>query len=665
MRTLSTQASDILESKKFAVHLRVEVENSTGGFVNLSNLSTADWVKGARWDWSLDQPVAELTVQLRRDHGRSTGQSLSPLDADSTFNYNSTSGFSALVKPGRELNVYTAETTVGGPAPASSAMDWVFQGEIDDVAWPNSPIDVVARSKNMGRLFDRWIMSSTYAYGNSSGVAIETVMEQILANWTDLSTTVLWTPVSPGFLIAPAYKPDKQSVLDAITTLSQLIGWNVLEAYSTASSGWRLKFSEPTRTVTSSGKVWTFGADQYFAVNDMAMSRRDVRNYIPVLYGGSTSRTSLIVQSTSSQDEYGLRYMEFEESINSPIATSSEAYNLGFAAVTDLKEPPATHEIELPYWWPGELNDFYEFTPNGIHYSSAQYLACYGITHDLRGGTGRTLVRTRGRPAGHYLQWLNYRSGGNLVFAEVLGVEISHNLDGVAVVAVSAKESITKTIYITVGNGTTPADPTAAANHGSLSGFQGIITSTVTITPGFDTIIKAVAADAAGILGPVITAQLRRQQGLWTLDGDDHTLGSYSVRLFSSEWANGGSVVFEGSAYASWTTSTGSHGQVYIQTSTGTWLQFSSHVFATPTTQWNFSVRLAPGPTSSSIRATYQSFFYPAGVAPLYTGQVFSEQRQASVGSTTTFDFFVVSNTTASTSNNLVLDWSRGTITNG
>src|SRR3990167_9159518 len=127
-RTISTGQEDILFAKKYEIHSRVEVENSTGGMVNLSALSSADWMRGVAGNWNIDQPVPELTFSIRRDHGQSTGESLAPLDSDSTFNFNSTAGYAALVYPGRELHVYTACSTPGGPAPASSAYDFVFQG---------------------------------------------------------------------------------------------------------------------------------------------------------------------------------------------------------------------------------------------------------------------------------------------------------------------------------------------------------------------------------------------------------------------------------------------------------------------------------------------------------------------------------------------------------
>lgn len=66
-------------------------------------------------------------------------------------------------------------------------------------------------------------------------------------------------------------------------------------------------------------------------------------------------------------------------------------------------------------------------------------------------------------------------------------------------------------LYITVGDGVSPADPTAAANDASITGRFGAVDTGVKITTGNEAFVKIVAADAAGELGPVTeTRQARR-----------------------------------------------------------------------------------------------------------------------------------------------------------
>jgi hypothetical protein len=513
-RTLSTAQEDILTSAQYEVHTRLEVEDSTGAFINVGSLGGGEWFESALWDWSLDQPVAQMTLALRRDQGPSTGESLAPLDEESTFNVNAASAYAPLLDAGREIKFYTAATTVGGPPPSSGDFDFIFQGEIDDVNWQLSPLTLIARSKFLSQMADRFV-EEEQVYGSVAGVALETVIQSILDDWTDLSIT-LFTPVSPGFLISPPYRQQRVSVLDAVTTLAQLIGWELREIFDDGTNAWRLRLAEPNRSATSSDKDFTFDASQYYNVNQASISRDDVRNVVNVIFGtapsSSSPRPNVLVESTSSIDRFGRRWIEDEEGFNSSIDTSSEANTLANAILDDLKDPAFRHEIEVPYFWPGEIGDYYEFLKNDIHYSTDQFLGVYGISHELRRDRHRTLIRVRGQPAGQYLSWQQYPGGGNTDFAEMTGIEVGFNADGEAVVSVAANE-LSANVYVTVGNDTDPADPTAAANDGSLAGKEGVIETGVKITQGGEAHVRAVSADIKAILGPIKSVRHQRRIG--------------------------------------------------------------------------------------------------------------------------------------------------------
>ena len=394
MRTISGTELSLIGSPKYEVHLRVEMEESSGGsFQNLSNRSGVDWIEGVSWDWDLDRPVPEMLIDVRRDHGT---DSLQPLDNND-------------IDAGREFRVYTAATTPGGSPPSSANFDLMFEGVVDDIDWKSSPIKVTGRSKIMSVLADQWLESSSGIYGSTGGTAIETVIQDILNDHTTPTPTLQYSS-SPGFLITPPYQPDKQPVLRAVQTLAQMIGWDVREIYSSSAGAFQLTLYEPDRNPSS--VMHTFGPDDYFAVNQMAISREDVRNVVSVIYGPTSSRKQEIVQSTASIDRYGRRWMEIEEASNSAIALSSEANTLAQAALDDLEEPSATHEIELPYWWPAELQDYYGFSANNIHYDSTQEFGVYGISHELKGSRHRTKIRARGKPAGQYVGWYGYTGGG-------------------------------------------------------------------------------------------------------------------------------------------------------------------------------------------------------------------------------------------------------------
>lgn len=87
---------------------------------------------------------------------------------------------------------------------------------------------------------------------------------------------------------------------------------------------------------------------------------------------------------------------------------------------------------------------------------------------------------------------------------------------GEARVSVTGDEDAVN-LYVTVGEDSTPSDPTAASNDGSISGRSGTATTSVSVAVGSDAIVKAVAEDSNGVLGPVQSARKRRGVGTMTI----------------------------------------------------------------------------------------------------------------------------------------------------
>lgn len=85
--------------------------------------------------------------------------------------------------------------------------------------------------------------------------------------------------------------------------------------------------------------------------------------------------------------------------------------------------------------------------------------------------------------------------------------EATINGDGQVVCNVLADPEAAN-VYVTVGDGSAPADPTASVKDGALVGRFGTIATTKTITVGNDAYVKTVAADLDGNLGPVVLAQV-------------------------------------------------------------------------------------------------------------------------------------------------------------
>lgn len=88
----------------------------------------------------------------------------------------------------------------------------------------------------------------------------------------------------------------------------------------------------------------------------------------------------------------------------------------------------------------------------------------------------------------------------------------SFNAKGEAVVSGQGDEECA-VMYLTVGDGSSPSDPTEASHDASISGRSGFVETGVKIATGNDAYVKAVAADLAGNLGPVTETQQSRRLG--------------------------------------------------------------------------------------------------------------------------------------------------------
>lgn len=400
MRTTTAGEDTILASTERANRLRVRAENGDGTLIDLTSLAGTDWVEAAEWGLNVDQPVPEATVRLRRDlHG--LNDSLAPLATGSSVNVDDSGDYAPLVDAGRRITIEAA-TTAFGTSPSAPDWKFLFDGEIDVVRWNASPIEVVARDRIMAKLWDRWVEEET-VYGTEDGVPIQDVMQAILDDWADGEPLV--TSGTPGFRVL-RYEQQKMSVLQALTTLVQFIGWDLKSRWD-GSSAFELRFFEPNRSPVSTDH--TFGQGEVLGVRRLDVDRAAIRNVVRVTYGpeNNAQRAFEQVTSTTSVANFGRRYMEIEEASGSSIDTSSEAATLASSALKDLSTPQADQEVETLFFWPLELQDFLKFSAGDeTFYSADQELGVYGFRHVLSNdGRERTFIQTRGKPAGQYLAW--------------------------------------------------------------------------------------------------------------------------------------------------------------------------------------------------------------------------------------------------------------------
>lgn len=247
----------------------------------------------------------------------------------------------------------------------------------------------------------------------TSGTLVETVMQQIIDDNLGAGVVTLSVPVSPAWAIK-AYKQDRVSVWDALRMLTDQIGWDLRFRWNTGSSSFKLTFSAPNRTAAVADR--TFGPSQRYKLNRLPTQIAFIRNVVQVVYSdsaaldaaGRPTRKTVVRTNAGSITAYGRRFAEIAEGSTSNIDTSTEATTLADNALSDLANPVAEHECEVPFFRHVELGDYYTWQADGVHYDSSQSLGVTGYAHRITGGespTARTQIVCRGKPSAGFRRW--------------------------------------------------------------------------------------------------------------------------------------------------------------------------------------------------------------------------------------------------------------------
>lgn len=401
MRTLLAGERTLLSGGRYGIHLKVETTDADGTWQDLTALDGIDWVNEVSWSDSLDQAVMSGTVTLHRAVGTA---SLAPLMSASLLNRDAAAAYAPLLNPGHQVRISVAALAIG-MSPLSSDWREVFLGRVDEVDSAASADTVGLAIRDLGAELQNRIIETVRPYGSDTGVAVETVMQQILDD-NDTGVT-LSVPVSPSWFVTAFEQAAGTNVFEALRALALQIGWDVRYRYD-ASHVFRLTLWQPDRTVAL--PLTTFSPDEYLAVHQVAVADADVRNVVSVRYPGGAAP----VERTDAVSilQFGRRFLGISEDTASNIDTLAEAEALADAALADLASPPLAQQIENLFWWPVELGDYYEWQSNGVHYDDNQQAAVVAYDHRLSGGSGHTTFSVRGKPAGAYRRWLRGEQTG-------------------------------------------------------------------------------------------------------------------------------------------------------------------------------------------------------------------------------------------------------------
>ena len=390
------------------------------------------------------------------------------------------------------------------------AFQWItiFDGFISNIDFGDETVNVSARdlSAPLAFTFCRPLAANSYKekiYGDdTSGVAIQTVIQAIIDDHVPAGGMIggaptLDVPVSPSWNLRKRTL-DFAPILDNITGKSDQIGWALRYKWNDTLEEFRLTLYEPERA--SPTVLRTFDVDDYWQMSRASMNEDNIRNVCEVVYTnrsgtadstGQFPRARVSASDSASIALYGERYCQIAEEAASQIDTSTEAQALADAAVSDLAYPKSIVEVTAPFLLETELQDYYAFQTDGVHFDADLEVAVTGYRHsfDAKDAFGQTELSLRGVPASGVDRHMgNLADPGTAPFAP-----FSPPFDGVTISAptVTAKTNALYLSWASPINTLTRAFDWTEVHISSSSGF----------TPSSSTLKSIVRGTSAWIDG--------------------------------------------------------------------------------------------------------------------------------------------------------------------
>lgn len=419
-RTLTQEMKTLLGGRQRSDRTWLFVEDADG--------LQRDWstfLLGYDISFSLDSPVGNATVRIRREHYEA---SLAPdLDA-SSLNQKRDGTYGPAIDIGRQFTIWVAPVDVGQTPTFSDA--WlIFCGRIDEHDFSHAEATFSGRDIH-GRLMDTWI-EEVRTYGAAEpGVPAEDVIEQIL---TDTEPEVLlYVPegIDAQFGL---YNQEKGPLLPSARQRALEVGADLRGLFRDDTGDFLLWLYQPDRLATE--PEYVFSKDEWFEVTQLRVAITNIRNAVEGSYINSDGVRVYVgdmeaaplddpdalvhangaeVRDPISIEKYGKRWAELSLGTDSPVRTLAAFQALQEAFVLDLSEPEAELTIRTVFFWPAGLNRIYGFEADGLRFSEQRNFACVGYRHVYQKGQGsnqdtwETYITTRGRPAAALREYLQF-----------------------------------------------------------------------------------------------------------------------------------------------------------------------------------------------------------------------------------------------------------------
>lgn len=399
MRTLLAGELTLAQSFDADDHVKLEVQNGSGTWVDVGGALGTHWIVEARWGETVDTPVSSAVFTLVQQIGTA---SLSPLMAGSPLNVNDALAYSPLLDIGRLVRASTAKMAHTATLDVSKYRR-IFDGRIDEIEQadsPGTPLRIAIHCSDLGSwLQDLQIETSGVEYGTTPvGTALETVVQNILNTNipSDEPAVTLYKQSASAFAVT-SWRQGDTKVLEALTTIVlDSTGEDVRYRYDAAHAS-RLTWFNPDRTRATVDA--TFTANQY-VLRRLNLSIRDIRNVGEMPYSGGVATSTAV----GSRQKYRKRF--FRLAASDMITTLADAQKVVDAVVNDLSAPPGEAAAECPYLWFVQLYDRYTFQSNARQYDSDQTFAVMGYEHSIENGRGTTTLTLTARIVGAYAAWI-------------------------------------------------------------------------------------------------------------------------------------------------------------------------------------------------------------------------------------------------------------------
>lgn len=563
MRTPTAQELMAISGGRAVAHARVRVKDASGTFRDLSSLFGRDWLMGWEVDEEVDQPVAQCRVTVAREAyldslaalrtdtrpNLLTG-SYAPLlypgaemvlevalvpegaapasndwrelfrgDIDLVDCAANPMTFSARDLGGRLQDLWLQAEAVYGTS-VGVQLELVAQQLTKDVfgeAFEAGATYAAASGTMHGDRVTptthngRWYRVTTGGTAGAEPAWPATIGATVSSGGVTFTCAgvvpTLYTPAATSFAVT-SYVQKPQSVLEASRALAQLLGWDVRYAWRSATAQFELTLAEPDRAKSTPDH--TFDADHYFAVPTFVVDRTTVRSLVEVVYSdsedldtaGQPKRKTVSVQDKDSMDRYsgGLpRWCQIAEASTSQIDTAAEALTLANAVLSDLKDPKAEAQFDVPLFPFAQLGDLYRFTADNVRYTADQDLALTGVRHTGdASGKARTTLSVRGKPVAGVRQWLRLEAG-DIAAARAQGpsaptnVTVSTVQGGLTVSYTAPGDLWFETeLHLSTSSGFTPSSSTFRGRSRSEKIEVG------DLTPGVNYYGRLLPRDAAG-----------------------------------------------------------------------------------------------------------------------------------------------------------------------